>query len=170
MKITLPSEEVHIVGTRFNNKTYLENLNFRNRTKWEGCVYGTPKVMPVKIPTETRVLVLEMNNEENKLEGIGVIENIPIFRRFKIYSDDNYNRLIYKSKKRIDKSLLLKSIEDEKLRESYENLFEKLELICFKGKGHIKRGNGFTKLPQKRYMEVMTKPDTKLLMKICGLL
>ena len=52
-------------------------------------------------------------------------------KRYKIYEDRNYNRYTYKGNKRIDRENIIDK----------ENL-EKLELRLFKGKNHLKRGQG----------------------------
>ena len=62
--------------------------------------------MPTTVPHMALVFVIEMNNDTNSIEGIGVIRNY-INRNYStcIYkSDHNYNRYIYNSayRKNID--------------------------------------------------------------------
>ena len=116
---------IPIIGcTRFNNKTWQEYQTWKstNQAIYEQtykrplkCIYGTPReISHKKIPPQSQILVIEMNNDENRITGIGEIQNqtaselyrtascvskahstppsIP-FR--KIFSDRNYTRYIY---------------------------------------------------------------------------
>lgn len=99
--------------TRFNNKTWQEYqdwLNTHQQTYEQiyhrplKCIYGTPReISNKKIPAQAKILVIEMNNDENKIEGIGEIINqtasevyrpAPLPFR-KIFSDRNYSRYLY---------------------------------------------------------------------------
>jgi hypothetical protein len=59
---------------------------------------------------------------------------------YKIYQDGNYNRYIYKSDYHIDREQLLIMNED---------LVRIFDYILFKEKTHLKRGSGFTSIPEK---------------------
>jgi len=106
-----------IACTRFNNKTWQEYQTWLSayQQSYEQiyqrplkCIYGAPReISHKKIPPQAKILVIEMNNDENKIMGIGEIINqtasepykpavggrIPPFR--KIFSDRNYTRYIY---------------------------------------------------------------------------
>ena len=43
--------------------------------KWKGCVYGCNKKMPLAVPHLALVYVIEMNNDTNKIMGIGLVRN-----------------------------------------------------------------------------------------------
>jgi len=117
--------------TRFNNKTWQEYQDWKaqNQQVYEQiyqrplkCIYGCPREMShTKMPPHVKILVIEMNNDENQIKGIGVIQNqtarevyrtpppvtsvpvppppVPdlppriIFN--KLFSDRNYTRYIY---------------------------------------------------------------------------
>jgi hypothetical protein len=129
-----------IVSTRFNNTTWKENQNYRLK-KNVCCIYGSPQEMSPKIDYDSIVFVVEMNNSTNKIEGIGLIKNHPYSDKYyKIYSDGNFNRYIYKGKYYIDRETLLRN---------YQHLVEILDYILFKEKTHLKRGSGFTTIPEK---------------------
>jgi hypothetical protein len=104
--------------TRFNNKTWQEYQNWKNtyQQTYEQiyqrplkCIYGTPReISNTKIPPQARILVIEMNNDENKIEGIGEIINQTASEVYKtvgsgcrpikfntLFSDRNYTRYIY---------------------------------------------------------------------------
>ena len=75
-----------------------------------------------------------MNNSNNKIEGIGIIKNRLVYnKKYKIYSDNNYNRFIYKSNLHISRNNFT----------NFEiNIIENLEKILFKSHYHCKRGQG----------------------------
>ena len=132
----------YVTTTRFNNETYKQNERYRVVNDLEGCVYGTPQEMPSYIPIGAKVFVFEMNNETNEVEGIGYLNNRLYTKgRFNIYKDRNYNRYTYIGKHRTDR------------HELSEDLISKLAIIeelIFKGKGHLKRGQGITSFTQKK--------------------
>ena len=132
---------IYLVSTRFTNKTWEENNAYRNKHGYTGCIYGSPQEMSPKILIDADVLVVEMNNDKNAIEGIGLIKNRPILDRYyKIYEDYYYNRYTYKSDYRIDREVILRM---------KPIIIDILEKIVFKGKTHIKRGSGFTTIPEK---------------------
>ena len=132
---------IRIVSTRFTNKTWEENVTYRNKHCYQGCIYGSPQDMSPKIYVDAIVFVVEMNNSTNKIEGIGLVRNRALFdKNYKIYQDSNYNRYTYNSNYRLDREMIIR-----------QNLIivSILEKILFKGKTHLKRGSGFTTIPEK---------------------
>ena len=71
--------------TRFNNKTWQEYQDWLNANQQTyehiykrplKCIYGAPReISHKKIPPQAKILVIEMNNDENKIMGIGEIMN-----------------------------------------------------------------------------------------------
>jgi hypothetical protein len=125
----------------FNNKTFQENELWRKSRKYEGCIYGVDKSTE-SIPYGEKIIIIEMNNDTDEITGIGKIYNIiKSENRSRIYSDENYNRIVYKGKKRIArKELLIRN----------KNIIEYLERILFKGSRHFKRGCGVVNIPHIR--------------------
>lgn len=131
---------IKIVSTRFNDITWQENLDFRSKNNIE-CIYGTPLEMPPHICIDSNVFVIEMNNSKNKITGIGLIRNkTHIDKYYKIYHEGNYNRYIYKGNYYLNRDKLL--FLDEELVKIFD-------YILFKEKTHLKRGSGFTSIPEK---------------------
>ena len=132
---------MEICITRFDNKTIRENRLWKENNKFNGCIYGTPVKITENILPETRIIVIEMNNSLNKIEGFGIILNrlAKPDKNNKIYLDNNYNRYIYKSKLRID----IEEIYDNYIK----NKINEIEKLLFKSKYHCKRGHGIQKLP-----------------------
>jgi hypothetical protein len=129
-----------LVSTRFNNETFQENFHYRER-KGITCIYCSPQPMSPKIGIDTLVVVVEMNNSKNQMEGMGLIKNLPETSGcYHVYDTRNFNRYIFKGDYRISRDELVRN--DEKL-------VEILDQLLFKGKTHLKRGSGFTTIPEK---------------------
>jgi len=129
--------------TRFNNKTWNELQTYRNKSGITGSIYGVPRRVGPTIPLKEKLYVLEMNNDTNTIMGIGLIRNfIKMEQHHSIYSDGNFNRFAYSGKKHISR---------EEFTRAEEELIEKMEERVFKGKGHLKRGQGIQKVPYERY-------------------
>lgn len=129
---------LNITVTRFNKNTFEENKNFRINNSIN-CIYSIPIKICDKILPNEKIIVIEMNNTKNKIEGFGIIKNkLDLQNKYKIYNDNNYNRYTYKSNYRID-------IEDLTSYELF--IIKELENLLFKTRSHCKRGQGIQKLP-----------------------
>ena len=130
-----------LVTSRFTNDTIETNRNYKQKKNIAGCIYGSPQEMSPKIMYDSLVFVIEMNNDTDKIEGIGLIRNKPYLDRYyRIYEYGDYNRYIYKSEYRIDRTTLW---------EHNSALVKVLEYVLFGEKTHLKRGSGFTTVTQK---------------------
>lgn len=129
---------MQICVTRFNNYTFNENKNFREKYNIK-CIYSSPVKITQNILPNEDLIILEMNNSTNEIEGIGIIKNkLYIKEKCRIYSDKNYNRYTYKSNFRIDKNEF----------KDYEKLILcNLQELLFKSAYHCKRGQGIQKIP-----------------------
>lgn len=131
----------NLVSTRFTNNTWNENVAYREKNWPIGCIYGSPQEMSPKILIDSLVFVVEMNNSKNLIEGIGIVKNrTHVDKYYKIYSDANYNRFVYKSEYRLDRDFIINN---------NEKLVKLLDHILFKGYTHLKRGSGFTTISEK---------------------
>lgn len=125
-----------LASARFNQKTFREREEFMRRNNIE-CIYGTQLKIKPKVALNQLLLVVEMNNEINKIMGIGLIRNI-LCDQQDIYHDTNYNRFTYMGKYRITR---------EQMEEHDKHIVEIFDLILFKGYTHIKRHSGITIIP-----------------------
>lgn len=133
---------MEIFVTRFNDITLQENKNWLNNNNFRGCIYGTPIKISESCLPGREIIVIEMNNSKNKIEGLGFINNKLLKedkKKYKIYSDNNYNRFIYASNKHINNSEFSKN---------EEIVIKKLEKLLFKSYNHCKRGQGIQRLPK----------------------
>lgn len=127
----------YLAATRFNNLTYQENKSYREKYG-EICVYGSSFKIREIYPAGCLIFVTEMNNETNKIEGIGLIRNTLVVNgKNRIYGQFEYNRFIYKGNYWLSR---------EQLIELDIGIVETLENILFKGKSHLKRHKGITVL------------------------
>ena len=128
-----------ILTSRFTDETLAINKRYRENQNI-ACVYGSLLRLSDNIPYEN-LFVLEMNNSQNKLAGIGVISK-KFYPREKIYSDTSYNMYTYKGNYHI----LPEELPPEMLLE--------IEKLLFYGKSHLKRGGSVMRFPDK-----WTKPE-----------
>jgi hypothetical protein len=130
----------HIASTRFNNDTLAQNMDYRLKTG-ETSIYGTGFQINVKYSIGSVLFVFEMNNDENRIEGIGVITNNTVFdKKHKIYNDSNYNRFIYRGNYWLSRQQIL---------ENDPEIVEIFDKMLFKGKSHLKRQSGITIVTEK---------------------
>jgi len=128
-----------ILTSRFNNKTWSENCDFKRRFSKISCVYCTPVMISSQIPIDSILFILEMNNDKNTIMGIGMVRNHPINKHLPVYVNDNYNRYQYVGKQRIDRT----EMNDEE-----ETIMRVFDILCFHGNRHQKRGHGIKSFPQ----------------------
>jgi len=134
----------YIATTRFNNETWKENQEFikkHNQTakKPIECIYPVSHINQ-QFPQNTVFYVLEMNNEMDKIMGIGLVKNIPIYNKYNVYKNAKYNEYAYVGFHRIDR-------KDMNILE--ETIMRVFDYYCFKGKTHLKRLKGIKIFPQK---------------------
>lgn len=144
----------HLLTTRFNAKTWSESDTYR-KTKLDGkgCAYGVPKPIAMTIPVGIDAFVLEMNNDLNRIMGVGKIRNCVAQRNGRIHDRGNYNLYIYAGKQRIDR---------EEMTTEEENVMMALDMLCFRGSTHIKRGQGMITFPvrfQFRCLKIVNLTD-----------
>jgi hypothetical protein len=130
----------HIACTRFNNDTLAQNLEYRETHGISGVIYGTPIKIRQQYSVMVPIFVAEMNNELNKIEGIGLIKNrLHLDKKYKIYHETEYNRYIYRGNYWISRA----EIDPE--------LMTMLENMVFKGRSHLKRQSGISVITPKLF-------------------
>jgi hypothetical protein len=140
-----------ITTTRFNNSTWNENIAFRSKYNYSGCIYGSPSQLSSKIDKDAVLFVIEMNNTTNKIEGIGVVRNTNRHDKYYcIYNAGNFNRYTFTGKYRMDRIELL---------EVNPNLVKTLDQVLFKGKSHSKRSDSITLFPKKILRDLFDEID-----------
>lgn len=133
----------HIATTRFNNATFAENMAYRKKIGplSVNVLYGPCFPIHEKYAIGCPIFVFEMNNEENRIEGIGLIKNQIVHdKKYKIYSESDYNRIIYRGSHWLSREQLL--LLDEELVVIFDNML-------FKGKSHLKRQSGISVITEK---------------------
>ena len=129
----------HITCTRFNNETLGEHEAWMRKHGRTGCDYGTPRLISPRILFGERMFVLEMNNETNRVVGVGMIRNIVSLSRYEIHGIHSYNRYLYEGQQRI---LVSKMTTVERV------VIWIMERMLFYGSHHMKRGQGISLVPR----------------------
>ena len=164
MKVSMYRKQLNLflMTSRFNTSTRAENKLFRDKKNWEnGCLYCAPEPVAQNIPFHSKLIVLEMDNDMNKIFGVGFLTNKPVIQKYSIYENNNYNRYNYMGKYRISR---------DDLNENEEEVFKALDILCFTGNTHMKRGQGLRTFPMKlllRCKEVIDIPKFIENMFIC---
>lgn len=135
-----------ILTIRFNEETWNENCVYRQKYPKVACIYGSKCELNEKYDLKSLFFVIEMNNTLNRIEGIGLIQNKSYIydKNYSFYTNDNYNRYIYKGSFRLDRDFLL--LNNSRLVDILDN-------TLFQGKNHFKRGIGFMKLTEKIFLK-----------------
>jgi hypothetical protein len=127
-----------LVTSRFNSQTWQENINYKMKNPKIGCIYCSPEQITKSIPIDSVVFVLEMNNDNNKIMGIGMIKNYSYIDKYHVYNNGNYNRYNY-----VGKNHILR----ENMNQKESAIMEIIDKICFTGNRHMKRGQGLRSFP-----------------------
>jgi hypothetical protein len=138
----------YIMTSRFNSENHSEMLNYCVRHGKIGCIYGSYCEISFTVMPNSIMFILEMNNDKNRIMGIGMVRNVLTEKRHSIYNEGSFNIYTYSGAKRIDRSAMTPDEND---------LIEELEKTCFKGKTHQKRCRGITLFP----LDVLEKQKPK---------
>ncbi len=148
-KLYVKENRYSLLTSRFNEKTWSENQKYR-KNKNIGCIYCSPCPIANQIPFDSIMFILEMNNDKNKIEGIGMVRNKAYVNKYKVYEDGNYNRYVFTGKNYISREVM--TIEEETIMKVFD-------ILCFKGNRHMKRGQGLKMFPSRMLFNVRKKID-----------
>ncbi len=171
-----------IACTRYNNKTWDEYQNWKstNAVRYEEifkkplkCIYGSPRENdPRKIEPNKKMIIIEMQNDINKIMGIVIIENRTASEVYRIPRNPKYSRNDVpdlpqqQQQQQQQQRIKFKIFEDnnynryiytgnefyisreELEREPEMQSIVELEALLFKGSRHSKRGSGLSKIPK----------------------
>ena len=139
-----------LLTSRFSNVTWNENTKYREKYKSIGCVYCSPETITQTIPIDNILFVLEMNNDTNKIMGIGMVKNNPSSGKYYVYDNGNYNRYVYVGKNRIER---------DSMTPEEEEMMKVFDILCFTGNQHMKRGQGLKAFPIEMLYNCSKKVD-----------
>jgi len=131
-------KKYHLLTTRFNDITWAENEHYRQKNPMIACIYSSPEPTSQHIDHNKILFILEMNNKTNRIMGIGMVKNKPIYNKYHTYNEPIYNTYAYLGKDRIDRS---------DMNEKEEEIMQVFDILCFKGATHQKRLMGITSFP-----------------------
>lgn len=164
-----------IFTTRFSQETWDANVRYRQQAMHNGCIYANSMQISHKYQRDQRMLVIEMNNTINHVEGVGLIscrsKIEELARVFHVYDNPLDELEELEELDELDEleelEELEQSDESEQLEQSQKKdlnrfvhqgqyrldradlpteLLESLEDMCFRGKGHFKRLQGIIKI------------------------
>ena len=132
---------IELMTTRFSDYGFRENREWREEKGMNGCIYGTPKTVSMHVDEGVPMFIIEMNNDRNRIEGIGFVINRQCEENYKrrIHSNYNLNRYTYEGSYRLDRRQIID--EDDK------KVIWVLDMLLFKGARHSKRSIGITRMP-----------------------
>lgn len=131
---------ITVVTGRYDHESWNNTLRYREKHRL-ACIYAPPTRLSALIDLNSPVYVIEMNNSINQIMGIGLIRNkIETDKVYKVQTDSNCNRYIYKGEYHISRELLY---------QHNPRLVYVLDQILFKGRTHSKRPTGLTRIPEK---------------------
>lgn len=138
IKLYRSQQRSYLMTARFNTDTKKQNEAYRMK-KWpNGCIYCAPDLVRLDIPLKSKLLVLEMDNDANRIFGVGMCANKALANKYNVYENSNYNRYNYLGKHRIRR---------EEFDAEEEAVFKALDQLCFYGHEHMKRGQGLKAFP-----------------------
>lgn len=130
---------MYVVAARFSAPTWEEHCSYRERKKLVGCVYGAPLPIANSIPYRAPVFVLEMNFQQHRIMGVGLVSNDFLVGVHHIYKDTQYNVCSYSGKYRVDREEMTR--EEEEIMSLFDDaLFWKSKIWRIR--------NGLTQIPQ----------------------
>lgn len=130
---------MYVVAARFSAQTWEEHCAYRERKKLVGCVYGSPLPMAESIPYRAPVFVLEMNFQQHRIMGIGLLSNDCLVGIHHIYKDTQYNVCAYEGNYRVDREEMTR--EEQEIMEVFD------DALFWKSKIWRTR-NGLTQIPK----------------------
>lgn len=149
-KLNKVPQRRYILTSRFNNETYAESRAYCESTKVIKCIYGVPREISSHICRDSILFILEMNNDTNRIDGIGMTRNQAFPKRHGVYQNDSYNRYSYIGNLHIDRD------EMDETEDLFMTIFD---ILCFKGCRHQKRCQGITRFPEDLLQKFMEKMD-----------
>lgn len=127
----------YIMTSRFSTNNHAEMRDYCEKKNFD-CIYGSYTPISSAIPLNAIMFVLEMNNDKNRIEGIGLARNLLSTNPHYIYTEEAYNTFTYIGTKHIARA---------DMTPEEDSVIDMFDYMCFKSKQHLKRGRGITLFP-----------------------
>ena len=153
--------------TRFTDDTYNENQLWKKVKQYNGCIYGLDREISLSnFNYMDEIYTIDIRCRPNTkkspphIYGIGKVRFVtkPEWRS-RIYSNQEYNRFVYKGN-------IYKKREELIMDDDSEETIKMLEKMLCTGPKHFKRGDGLTKLTYERIMAY--NPNAKPIPQRCS--
>lgn len=139
-------QPVTICTSRFSDASWQCNQAFREQHGL-ACAYVSPDPLAGAVPVAGIVMVLEMNNTQNRLEGVGLVRNQRARVSLPLGMYDSalpqYAPVaphVWFGRHHVTRAEMLRVCP---------TLLQVLELALFRGRAHVKRGRGVLALPRR---------------------
>jgi hypothetical protein len=142
----------HLMTTRFTNQTWEENRKYCKKMNKE-CIYATSEPVSQGIISNNIMMILEMNNDTNRIIGIGLLKNKPYYEQHSIHQDTQYNKFSYIGNMRISR---------ESMTPDEERMMKVFDHLCFKGCDHQKRLKGIKSFPHNKLYNIYQEMNIDL--------
>ena len=129
----------YLMTSRFSTATLAENARYR-AAEGAACVYSVPAVVDSHfVPLGALMFVLEMNNDTNRIEAVGLVRHaMPRYRARDVYEKSVHNVFSYVGSQRLARA---------EMDAAEERAMRALDLLCFGGSRHQKRLKGLQLFP-----------------------
>ena len=127
----------YIMTSRFSTNNHAEMRDYCQKKNFD-CIYGSYTPISSTIPLNAIMFVLEMNNDKNRIEGVGLARNLLSTNPHYIYTEEAYNTFTY---------IGTKHIARDEMTPEEDSVIDMFDYMCFKSKQHLKRGRGITLFP-----------------------
>ena len=138
--------------TRFTNITWEENQKYSKKMN-KACIYATSEPVSQEIKQNDIMMILEMNNDTNRIIGIGILKNKPYYEQHNIHQDPQYNKFAYIGNMRISRETM--NVEEDQMMKVFDHL-------CFKGSDHLKRLKGIKSFPHNKLYNIYQEMNIDL--------
>ena len=139
-----------LLTSRFTTATWNENELYRKSHNNVGCIYCSPDPISKSIMIDSNLFILEMNNDTNKIMGIGLVRNHHVNGKLTVYTKGNYNRYAFIGRNRVCRT---------EMTEEEDLVMQIFDILCFRGNTHMKRGQGLKRFPTELLYTLSKKLD-----------
>ena len=126
---------MHVLLHKHSNETYTALNEWRTKKNITGTSYNLDHKLHKSLPDKTPLYIIDINNDVNRIEGIGILYKCKIKRLYKynIYPHRERNRYSYKTPFYMKRDALIELNNKSKLCIYF------LEYVLFYGKKNYKR-------------------------------
>lgn len=127
-----------IMTIRYTKDTWQQYQQYLVKHPKLTCIYSSHKPISSRIRPDSTMILLEMNRDTGRIEGVSLVKNQPICDKYHIYENGNSNRYVYVGKHHIHR---------DEMTEDENTILTVFDILCFNGNKRLKRGRGISPFP-----------------------